>query len=223
MSQSILGTGLTSSRESMRVLKRAATLLRQIERGARLNHRLLRRFVSSASGLRFPGAARVAPRHKALLGASVGAWTQATMHGPSAWSIGERELMAAMVAKWNACAFCTEMRAAAAARYLGRASVDATLADYHAAPISEGLKTTLAFLEIMTQRPKQLTEERANAVFASGISIETLIDAIEIGVMFNLISRYANALDFAIPAATGLPGRLTRRPRADSVLDLPAP
>src|SRR5215469_18368795 len=107
MSQSTPGTDLTHSRESARVLKRAATLLRQIERGARLNHRLLRGFISSASGLRFPGAARVAPRHEVLPGASVGAWTQATMRRPSAWSIGERELMAAMVAQWNGCAFCT--------------------------------------------------------------------------------------------------------------------
>src|SRR5579863_1778763 len=166
MSQSKLGTDPMQSREGVRVLKRAATLLRQIERGTRLNHRLLRRFISSASGLRFPGAARVAPRHQVLAGASVGAWTQATMRGPSAWSIGERELMAAMVAKWSSCAYCTEMRAAAAARHIGRPPVDAALCDYRTAPISAGLKMTLAFLEIMTLRPKQLTEEHANAVLA---------------------------------------------------------
>lgn len=206
MSQSKLQTDLTQSRESVRVLKRAAALLRQIERGARLNHRLLRRFISSASGLRFPGAARVAPRHGALPGASVGAWTRATMSGPSAWSIGERELMAAMVAQWSSCAFCTETRAAAAARHIGRLPVAAALTDYRTAPIPAGLKTTLAFLEIMTLRPKQLTDEHTDAVLASGISIETLIDAIEIGVVFKLISRYANALDFAI-APSGPRGR----------------
>ena len=216
MSQSDSATDFTHSRESVRVLKRAATLLRQIERGARLNHRLLRRFISSASGLRFPGAARVAPRREAHPGASVGAWTQATMGGPSAWSVGERELMAAMVAKWSSCAFCAEMRAAAAARHIGRRPVDAALADYRTAPIAAGLKTTLAFLEIMTLRPRELTEEHTNAVLTSGISIETLIDAIEIGVMFSLISKYANALDFAIPAATSVTSRLPRWPRTAS-------
>src|SRR5215469_5448780 len=222
MSQSTPAKDLTPSRESARVLKRAATLLRQIERGTRLNHRLLRGFISSASGLRFPGAARVAPRHEALPGASVGAWTQATMRGPSAWSVGERELMAAMVARWNACTVCTAVRATAAARHLGRESVYAALADYRAAPITEGLKMTLAFLEIMTQRPKQLTQERVHAVLASGISIESLIDAIEIGVVFKLISRYANALDFSTPTAPSLTGRLSRRSRAGSGRDLPA-
>jgi alkylhydroperoxidase family enzyme len=36
------------------------------------------------------------------------------MRGPSTWSIGERELMAAMVAKWNSCAFCVGTHAALA-------------------------------------------------------------------------------------------------------------
>ena len=28
------------------------------------------------------------------------------MRGPSTWSVGERELMATLVAKWNSCTFC---------------------------------------------------------------------------------------------------------------------
>ena len=42
------------------------------------------------------------------------------MRGPSAWSIAERELMAAMAAQWSACAFCTDMFGAAAARHYGQ-------------------------------------------------------------------------------------------------------
>lgn len=189
-------------------------LLRQIERGARFNHRLLRRFISSASGMRLPAAARVAARNRSLPGLSVGAWTQAAMRGPSAWSVGERELMAAMVAKWNACAFCTEMHRAAASRHLGAAFMEAVLADYDSAPISEGLKATLAFLQIMTLRPKELTQANANAVLDSGISIETLIDAIEVCVVLKLISKYANALDFSVQDAIGPTVQLTRRSMA---------
>lgn len=223
MSQCTLEAGLARSRDSARMLKRAAMLLHQIERGARLNHRLLRRFISSASGLRFPGAARVASKRKAFLGASVGGWTQAAMRRPSAWSIGERELMAAIVAKWNGCAFCTEVRGVAAATHMGRAAVDAALSHYPTAPISEGLKATLAFLEVMTQRPKELTEKHANAVLGSGISIETLMDAIEIGVVFKLISRYASALDFALPTAASLTARPGLRSRAGTARDLQVP
>lgn len=194
-------------------------LMRQIERGARFNHRLLRRFISLASGMRFPGAARTAVKNREYLGASLETWTQAVMRGPSAWSAAERDLMAAMAAKWSACTFCVNMHGAAAARHLGTASVEAVLSDYHSAPISEGLKATLEFLEIMMLRPREMTEEHANAVLDSGISIETLIDAIEVGVVLKLISRYARALDFAEPVATHLTGppfhRASAAPGAD--------
>src|ERR1700677_4430859 len=109
MRTSTLGERLMRSRESARVRKRAALLLRQIERGSYFNHRLLSRFISLASGMRFRGAARIVLKKRAHLGASLGAWTHSAMRGPSAWSIAERELMAAMAAQWNACAFCTDM------------------------------------------------------------------------------------------------------------------
>jgi AhpD family alkylhydroperoxidase len=185
-------------------------LLHQIDRGAYFNHRLLRRFISVASGMRFRGAARIALKQKALLGTSLGAWTQSAMRGPSAWSIAERELMAAMAAQWNACAFCTDMLAAAAATHLGRAAVDAALSDYHSAPIPDGLKATLEFLEIMTLRPRKMTEDHVNAVIDSGISMESLIDAIEVGVVLKLISRYASALDFTAPLAPPMVDMVTR-------------
>ncbi len=188
-------------------------LLHQIERGAYFNHRLLRRFISLASGMRFRGAARIALNKRPLLGASLGAWTQSAMRGPSAWSIAERELMAAMVTQWNSCALCTDMLGAAAARHMGRAAVDAVLSDYHSAPISDGLKVTLEFLEIMTLQPRKMTEEGVNAVIDSGISMETLIDAIEVGVVLKLISRYAGALERAqIHGLDQLRALVCRRP-----------
>ena len=143
------------------------------------------------------------------------------MRGPSAWSIAERELMAAMAAQWNACAVCTDVLGASAARHLGRAVVDAVLSDYRSAPISEGLKVTLEFLEIMTLRPRHVTEEHVNAVIDSGISMETLIDAIEVGVVLKLISRYASALDFAAPTLTSLAGQPSRWSSAAGGRDLP--
>jgi AhpD family alkylhydroperoxidase len=57
------------------------------------------------------------------------------MRGPSIWSVGERELMAAMVAKWNSCAFCVGAHGAIASKEIQRPAVDAALADFCAAPI----------------------------------------------------------------------------------------
>jgi hypothetical protein len=73
--------------------------LSEIDRGDTLANRLLIGFISLVSGMRLPDAARVAFYHKNFFGTPMGAWTQAAMRGPSDWSVGERELMAAMVGK----------------------------------------------------------------------------------------------------------------------------
>jgi uncharacterized peroxidase-related enzyme len=173
--------------------------LSEIDRGDTLADRLLISFISLVSGMRLPDAARVAFYHKNFFGIPMGAWTQAAMRGPSDWSVGERELMAAMVAKWNSCDFCIGAHGAIAARILQRPAVDAALANFRTAPISEGLKETLAFLEIMTLRPTELTVENAKAVFGTGVSPQALTDAIAVAAIFNIVNRYADALDFAMP------------------------
>ena len=175
--------------------------LREIDRGDSIFNRLLIGLISLVSGMRLPDAARVAFYHKDFFGRPMGAWTQAAMRGPSAWSVGDRELMAALVAKWNSCDFCVGAHGAVAAKEIERSLVDAALADYRAAPISDGLKATLEFLEAMTLRPTELTSESAAAVFEAGVSAEALKDAIAVGAIFNIVTRYANALDFALPTA----------------------
>jgi uncharacterized peroxidase-related enzyme len=176
--------------------------LSEIDRGDGFANRLLIRFISLVSGMRLPDAARVALYHKNFFGSPMGAWTQAAMRGPSMWSIGERELMAAVIAKWNSCPFCVGAHGAVAAKTMERSLVDAVLADYHAAPISAQLKSALAFLEIMTWRPGDLSAEHAKETLGAGVAAEALADAIAVGTLFNIITRYANALAFVVPPGT---------------------
>src|SRR5215472_9020504 len=129
---------------------RPAMRLREIDRGDSITSRLLMSFISLVSGMRLPDAARVAFYHKDFFSTPMGAWTQAAMRGPSEWSVGERELMAALVAKWNSCSFCVGAHGAVATKTMERPLVEAVLADFRSAPISEPLKGALAFLEIMT-------------------------------------------------------------------------
>jgi uncharacterized peroxidase-related enzyme len=173
--------------------------LPEIDRGDSLGNRLLIGFISRVSGMRLPDAARVAFYHKAFFSAPMGAWTQRTMRGDSEWSVGERELMAALVAKWNSCPFCVGAHGAIAARILPRATVDAALADFEAADLSPKLKATLIFLEKLTLRPDQVTAADARAVYGSGVSRAALTDGVAVASVFAIITRYANALDFAMP------------------------
>lgn len=173
--------------------------LREVERGDSLRSRALIRVISLALGARLPDAARVALYHRDFVGSALGAWAQETMRGPSAWSVAERELMAAMVATWNSSPFCVGAHQAIAVRGLDNAVAAACLADYRTAPVSDALRATLAFLETMTLHPDELQAAHAQEAMAAGVSRQQLMDAAAVAALFNIIARYANALDFAIP------------------------
>lgn len=174
--------------------------LPEVERGDSVRVRVLIRMISTVSGIRLPDAARVAFYHKNFVGSAFNEWTQAVMRGPSEWTVGERELMAAMVARWNSCDFCTGAHRAIAVRGIDSAVVDACLADYRTAPISEQLRATLRFLETMTRTPDALSSDSARAALGAGVSRAQLADAAAVAAVFNIITRYADALDFAVPS-----------------------
>jgi len=171
--------------------------LPEIDRGDSLGNRLLISFISLVAGMRLPDAARVAFYHRDFLGV-LGEWTQATMRGPSPWSVGERELMAALVAKWNSCAFCVGAHRATSARGLSQATVDAALADYHTAPLPLGLIATLSFLEKLTRTPDDVTAADAALVLQAGVTPEALTDAVAVATLFAVVTRHADALKFAL-------------------------
>ncbi|MFD2420340.1 carboxymuconolactone decarboxylase family protein [Amycolatopsis pigmentata] len=173
--------------------------LPEVERGDSLRSRTLIRIISMMLGARLPDAARVAFYHKDFLGPALGAWTQEAMRGPSEWSVAERELMAAMVAKWNSCPFCVGAHRAIAVRGMDNAVADACLDDYHTAPISDPLRATLAVLETMTLHPGELQAAQAQTAINAGATRRQLTDAAAVAALFNIITRYANALDFVIP------------------------
>ncbi|GHO90209.1 hypothetical protein KSF_002570 [Reticulibacter mediterranei] len=170
--------------------------LHEVERGDGLISQLLIRFLSWMSGMRLPDAARVAFYHKQFSGDSMSAWTHAAMRGESAWSVGERELMAAMTAKWNACPFCIGAHGAIAARALGRPQVLSTLEDFRQAELSPNLQAILVFLEILTRRPGELTPEDAWTVLCKGVTSQALEDAIAVCALFHITTRCADTLDY---------------------------
>lgn len=173
--------------------------LREVERGDRLAWRLLIWFISLVSGMRLPDAARIVLYHKKFFGDPMSRWTHLAMRGKSDWTVGERELMAAMTAKWNACEFCVGAHGAIAARVLGRPVVDAALQDVQLAELPARLRATLAFLEVLTRTPDTLTAQDARRVLGGGVTPPALEDAIAVAALFNVIGRCADALDYEVP------------------------
>lgn len=74
---------------------------------------------------------------------------------PSAWSVADRELIAAYVSKVNESAFCIGAHTATAGQaYQDRAKVQAVLADLDSAPAEDGLRATLRILGKLTREGK---------------------------------------------------------------------
>jgi uncharacterized peroxidase-related enzyme len=173
--------------------------LSEVERGDSWRRRCLIGFISAIAGMRLPDAARAIWYHQAFFGGPMAAWAQAAMRGPGAWSVAERELMAAMIARWNSCAFCVGAHSAVAAKAEASLPVAAVVEDFERAPISDCLKAALRFLRTLTLTPEALTVEDARAVLGSGVTREALEDAIAVAALFNITTRYADALGFAVP------------------------
>ena len=81
--------------------------------------------------------------------------------------------------------------------------VEAVLADYRAAPISEKLRAMLAFLETLTLRPDEIGPDDATPLRAAGLSDEEIEDAIHVCALFNVINRVADSLGFELADANG--------------------
>jgi uncharacterized peroxidase-related enzyme len=170
--------------------------LREVERGDGPVWRLLIHFISVVSGMRLPDAARAVFFHKDFFGDPMSFWTHTAMRGESAWTVGERELMAAMTAKWNACPFCVGAHSAIAAQVLGKPVVQTALDNFQLADLAPKLQVTLTFLKALTQTPDTLTADQARTVLREGITPEALEDAVAVSVLFNITARCADALDY---------------------------
>jgi alkylhydroperoxidase family enzyme len=71
--------------------------------------------------------------------------------------------------------------------------------DWRTAPVDERLRAMLGFLEKLTLRPEELGKDDADAVRATGVSGEAMVDAIHVAALFNMIVRLADSLGWDVP------------------------
>jgi uncharacterized peroxidase-related enzyme len=132
-------------------------------------------------------------------GGPMQAVTQEAMRGPSTWSVGDRELMAALIAKTNECEWCTKAHAAVAeGAYGDRSQVSAVLSDLETSGIEEPLRATLGMLRKLT-REHAVHADDMRAVLAAGASRQQIEDALAVCFTFNAIGRLADAFGFVVP------------------------
>ena len=84
---------------------------------------------------------------------------------------------------------------------------NAVVADWRTAPLRPELHATLTFIEVLTQRPGELSAADAEAVYAAGVSRQALSDAATICSLFNMITRLADSLGWDVPDSEPLSAR----------------
>jgi alkylhydroperoxidase family enzyme len=124
--------------------------------------------------------------------------THEAMRGPSDWSVGDRELMAAFVAQTAQSPFCIAAHSATSTLWFrDAAKVTATLADPDTAPIEEPLRATLRMLAKLASE-HGIDADDMRAVLAAGVTPAQIEDALAVGLAFGITARLANAFDFSI-------------------------
>lgn len=73
------------------------------------------------------------------------------------------------------------------------------MADWRTAPLRPELRAALAFLEVLTLRPDELTTADAEAAYAAGVSKQALLDAATVCALFSMIVRLADSLGWDVP------------------------
>jgi uncharacterized peroxidase-related enzyme len=174
-----------------------------LNHGYRPGTKLLFALIRLLSGHPVPDAARLVCYRPEFYGAHAKRFTHEAMRGPSEWSVGDRELMAAYVSRVNESAFCVAAHSAVARRaYQDGPKVAAVLADLDSAPLDEGLRATLRMLGTLTREGK-LGAEDVRAVLSAGVSRQQVADALAVCAAFTITGRLADAFGFELLSPEG--------------------
>jgi uncharacterized peroxidase-related enzyme len=150
-----------------------------------------------------PDAAKLVFYRPDFYGTRAKEFTHEAMRGPSAWSVGDRELMAAHVSKVNGTAFCIGAHTATASQaYQDSSKVAAVLDDLETAPVAETLRATLRMLGTLT-REGTVGVEDMREVLAAGATPEQVEDALAVCAAFNTTDRLADAFGFELLSPEG--------------------
>jgi uncharacterized peroxidase-related enzyme len=174
-----------------------------LNRGYSPGNKLLFAAIRLFSGHPVPDAAKLVFYRSDFYGARAKEFTHEAMRGPSAWSVGDRELMAAYVSKLNESAFCVGAHTATASQaYQDGPRVTAVLADLESAPIEEPLRVTLRMLGKLTAE-RTVSADDMREVLAVGVSPQQVEDALAVCAAFNTTDRLADAFGFEVLSPEG--------------------
>ena len=115
---------------------------------------------------------------------------ETVMRGPSPFTQGERELIAAYVSGVNACGYCHGVHTVTAeACGIEAGAAPSAVTDLDTAPVDEKMRPVLRYVGKLTREPSSVTRADADAVLAAGWSEDALHSAIMVCALFNFMNR----------------------------------
>lgn len=124
------------------------------------------------------------------------------LRGPSALSVGERELIAAFVSGLNACNYCHGVHSVTAEAFgVSTDLLVALLDDVETAPIAPALTPVFRFVRKLTLSPSKIVAADRDAIVAAGWPEGVIHDVASICGLFNLMNRIVDGLGVTADAA----------------------
>lgn len=122
---------------------------------------------------------------------------EAVMRGPSAFTVAEREQIAAYVSGLNSCGYCLGVHSVTAEAFgIDEGTLTALLddVDADAADVDDRLRPVLRYVAKLTASPARITPDDARAVADAGWDERALHDAVSVCALFNLMNRVVDGL-----------------------------
>jgi len=110
------------------------------------------------------------------------------MRGPSFWTVGEREHIAAAVSGFNECPFCIRAHTETT-----RIESKGEVSGEDRSVVRPELLAVLTLLERLSKDPESFGSPDVDAVREAGVPDEAIVDALHVGFVFNSVNRMANA------------------------------
>lgn len=114
----------------------------------------------------------------------------AILRSPSPFTIGERELIAALTSRLNGCEFCGNAHTFYAESYgMAEGLVDSLVEDIATSDAAEKMKPVLAYVKKLTLTPAAVAQGDVDAMLDAGWSEEAVHDAAVVTALYNLMNR----------------------------------
>ena len=124
------------------------------------------------------------------LGVPFAQYHEVLLRGPSPFSVGERELMAAYVSGLNACDFCSGEHELVASRFgIDVGTLAALLEDIDSSVIAANLRPVFHYLHKLTLQPSRIIAADIEAIYAAGWEDPAVYHAASVCALFSFDNR----------------------------------